>query len=1151
MAQTTRQTAIFGVEDWKRIYQTYREADFQSYDFETLRKSFVDYLRLYYPETFNDYIESSEFIALLDVMAFMGQALAFRTDLNTRENYLDTAERRDSVVRLANLVSYTPKRNTESHGYLKVFSVVTTENVVDYNGINLANVTVNWADPSNFDWQEQFTAIVNASLVDTQRIGRPGARNTILGVRTDEYTINLIPGFLPVIPYTATIDGVNMPFEAVNATAAGKEFIYEPSPRPNGQFNVLFRNDELGFSSANTGYFFLFKQGVLQNQDFNLPERVANRTVNINIEGVNNTDRWVYQLDNVGNIAKEWTFVESVYGAAIEQLAPDTRTIFSVTSRVNDQITLNFGDGVFSTIPVGIFRAYVRASNGLQYIINPEEMQSVQIPISYVSRTGQVETITFTCGITEPVSNAQARETIDEIKQRAPARYYTQNRMVNGEDYNNFPFTAYNSILKSKALNRASIGTSRYLDLVDGTGKYSSTNSFFSDGALYQAVTTPAFQFTYLTTNDVTDVIINRLTPLLIEAGAQQFYYNYYTRPNLLVLNNTWNQSTTLANETTGYFENSAGNPVSIGTYASNNMKYILVGALVKFVPPTGYFFDENNNLKAGTPTRADEKTVIWASPTAVYLDGTAQGLGNLPNGQGPVVLNNYVPTGAIAAQAIPLFVTDFPTTLRQSILDQILLNQNFGLGYDSTGTVTGTPYTWYVITASNLAVDAQWSTTNAGSTSGTNADASWFIQATTDGQKYTIVSRSLDYYYGSVLQNRFFYFGDQKIYDSRNGTVINDFVNVLKTNSKPDNNTALEGDTRLKIIGQPVQSDGYVDDFQVLVGFEDFDSDGVPDDPDFFNTIVAPTINPNLKLVFLQQTVDFDNLQRYLLVENGVVNSSYATLNAIELVKDEYLVGQVFYAYNPTSATTNIDYSAGLFYTLVINSSGVKILEPNNEFIARVGRQDLYTQYRHNSPLTSRLDPGSTNIIDLYVVTLAYYTAYQNWIKDSTGTVTQPTPPTIDQLTTEYAGLQDYKMISDNVIVNSVQFLPLFGDKASEELRATIKVIKSAQSTASVSEIKNLVVANMDAYFSIDKWDFGDTFYFSELAAYIHAQIGDVVSSVVLVPLNPEKYFGDLYEIRSAPNQIFVNAATVNNIEVIQALTSTNIRTAPGSGVI
>ena len=58
MAKTTRQTSIFGAEDWKRLYQTFREADLQSYDYETLRKSMVDYLRLYYPETFNDFTES-------------------------------------------------------------------------------------------------------------------------------------------------------------------------------------------------------------------------------------------------------------------------------------------------------------------------------------------------------------------------------------------------------------------------------------------------------------------------------------------------------------------------------------------------------------------------------------------------------------------------------------------------------------------------------------------------------------------------------------------------------------------------------------------------------------------------------------------------------------------------------------------------------------------------------------------------------------------------------------------------------------------------------------------------------------------------------------------------------------------------------------
>ena len=1153
MATTTRQTAIFGVEDWKQIYQTYREADFQSYDFETLRKSFIDYLRLYYPETFNDYIESSEFIALLDVMAFMGQALAFRTDLNTRENYMDTAERRDSVVRLANLVSYTAKRNTAAEGYLKVFNVTTTENVVDYNGVNLANVTVNWADPTNNDWQEQFTAIINAALIDSQKVGRPGNRQTILGVRTDEYAINLVPGFLPVIPYSATVDGVNMPFEAMTSTSVGKDYVYEPSPRPNTSFNVLFRNDQLGYQSANTGYFFLFKQGVLQNQDFNLTERIANRTVNINIEGVNNEDRWLFQLDNLGNISQEWTYVDNIYQAAATR-STTLEPVYSVTSRANDQITMIFGDGVFSQIPVGIFRAYVRASNGLQYIINPEEMQNVVLPISYIDRNGNLQTITFTCGITRPVSNSQAREPIADIKQRAPARYYTQNRMVNGEDYNLFPYTQYNSIIKSKALNRASIGTSRYLDLIDNTGKYSSTNTFSSDGALWKNNVLPTILFTWINRNDIADIITNQVQPQLAGATVKQFYYANFPRETVntgATAGYTWNQSTTLANETTGYFRNTTnsatwpdGTPIPVGDSTTDVFKYVISGALLKFIPPTGYYFDRNNRLVQGTPMRADERMEIWASPQAVVGDGYNGGQGNFANGTGPVTLNNFVPTGAIIDSIIPLFVTDLPNDIEQQMTQQILLNRQFGLGYDNDGSVTGTPYTWYVITSTNLNVGTQenitpWSQQYAGNTSGANLDASWLVAFTVQNQNYTITFRGLSYYFGSVLQTRFFFYEDQLVYDSRTGTIIKDFVNVLAVNTKPDSTEPLPGDIYTTIIGQPVESDGYVDDFQVLVSYRDSDNDGVPDNPDFFDEIVGTDTNPG-PLVFLQQTVDFDNLQRYLLVEEGVVNYDYATLDEIELNKTAWTPGQVFYA-----------YSEDAFYQLSINVAGARTIVAVSGWIARTGRQTLYFQYRHNSPLTNRIDPGSTNIIDLYVVTQSYYTAYQNWLRDTTGTVVQPDVPTVDELSTEYQGLQDYKMLSDNVIVNSVVFKPLFGAKAAAELRATIKVIRAQNSTASTSEIKSAVLAELNNYFSIDKWNFGDTFYFSELAAYLHRQLGTIISSVVLVPLDQQKYFGDLYEIRSQPNEIFANGATINNIDVIEALTSTNLRTAPGSGVI
>jgi len=707
-------------------------------------------------------------------------------------------------------------------------------------------------------------------------------------------------------------------------------------------------------------------------------------------------------------------------------------------------------------------------------------------------------------------------------------------------------------------LNRASIGTSRYLDLVDNTGKYSSTNTFGSDGGLWEQNILPTILFSWTNRNEIADFVGNQVQPAIAQTTMRQFYYENFPRVTSTSLPTyggttwvpgaTWTQSTTLANETTGYFKNAmystqwpTGSPIPVGTTTTTAFKYVAVGSLIKFVPPTGYYFDKNNKLQPGTPTSADQRLEIWASPISIVGSGYNNGLGNLPSGAGPVALNNFVPTGAVVDTIIPLFVTDLPVSLEQSIAEQILLNRNFGLGYDSNGDITGTPYSWYLITSTNLAQDSTWSQQYAGNTSGANLDASWLIQFVVQNQNYTATFRGLAYYFGSVLQTRFFYYDAGQIYDSRTGTVIKDFINVLAVNTQPDSTDHLPGDITMTIIGQPVESDGYVDDFQVLVGYRDSDNDGVPDNPDFFTEIVAPDVNSTQKYVFLQKTVDFDNLQRYLLVEPDIVTSDYGTYDEIELQKTAWTPGQVFYA-----------YEQGTFYQLSISVAGARtLINVTNEWIARTGRQALYYQYRHNAPLTTRIDPGTTNIIDLYVVTLSYYTAYQNWIRDTTGTVVEPDVPTIDDLSTEYQGLQNYKMISDNIILNSVVFKPLFGEKAAQELRATIKVIRAQGSTASTSEIKSSVVAAMNTYFSIDKWNFGDTFYFSELAAYLHRELGTIISSVVLVPLNSQKYFGDLYEIRSAPNEIFVNGATINNIEVIEALTSTNLRTAPGSGVI
>ena len=81
MASTDRQNRLLLAEDWTRIYQSYKNAEFKSYDFDTIRRTMIQYIRSNYPEDFNDYIESSEYLALIDLIAFLGQNVSFRIDL--------------------------------------------------------------------------------------------------------------------------------------------------------------------------------------------------------------------------------------------------------------------------------------------------------------------------------------------------------------------------------------------------------------------------------------------------------------------------------------------------------------------------------------------------------------------------------------------------------------------------------------------------------------------------------------------------------------------------------------------------------------------------------------------------------------------------------------------------------------------------------------------------------------------------------------------------------------------------------------------------------------------------------------------------------------------------------------------------------------
>jgi hypothetical protein len=89
-------------------------------------------------------------------------------------------------------------------------------------------------------------------------------------------------------------------------------------------------------------------------------------------------------------------------------------------------------------------------------------------------------------------------------------------------------------------------------------------------------------------------------------------------------------------------------------------------------------------------------------------------------------------------------------------------------------------------------------------------------------------------------------------------------------------------------------------------------------------------------------------------------------------------------------------------------------------------------------------------------------------------------------------------------------------------------------------NDIKTSVIAAINSYFDIANWDFGETFYFSELSAYLHSVLAPNIASITIVPVSAT--FGSLLQINAEYNEIIISAATVDNVQVISAITAAQI---------
>ena len=76
----------------------------------------------------------------------------------------------------------------------------------------------------------------------------------------------------------------------------------EKDPRSHGVVDLLYRNDNSGFGSLNTGFFIDPKQGTLESKDFTISNGLPKHGIDINADNVANGEVWVQTIDEAGQI---------------------------------------------------------------------------------------------------------------------------------------------------------------------------------------------------------------------------------------------------------------------------------------------------------------------------------------------------------------------------------------------------------------------------------------------------------------------------------------------------------------------------------------------------------------------------------------------------------------------------------------------------------------------------------------------------------------------------------------------------------------------------------------------------------------------------------------------------------------------------------
>ena len=82
-----------------------KDVKYLNKDFAQFRQNLINFTKTYFPDTYQDFNESSPGMMFIEMASYVGDVLSYYTDTSFRESILSTAQENNNILALSQLLN--------------------------------------------------------------------------------------------------------------------------------------------------------------------------------------------------------------------------------------------------------------------------------------------------------------------------------------------------------------------------------------------------------------------------------------------------------------------------------------------------------------------------------------------------------------------------------------------------------------------------------------------------------------------------------------------------------------------------------------------------------------------------------------------------------------------------------------------------------------------------------------------------------------------------------------------------------------------------------------------------------------------------------------------------------------------------------------